>query len=71
MREWHFLPDRDGHHYYLRVTDIYRDDAIFVEYEIYRDEENQPIQIDFFEDEIKAIIKEVKEDYRNQEKYDF
>ena len=70
MTEWHFLPELDGHHYFLRVTDIFRDDGIVVEYEIYRDEEKDPITIDFFQKEIDQIIKQVQDDYRNQEKYD-
>lgn len=67
MREWHFLPEKDGDHYTLRVVDIYRDDALFVDYEIYRNEENTPIEIDFFQKEIDELIKEIKDEYIKEE----
>lgn len=70
MNDWHFLPEKDGHHYFLRVTDVYRDDWIIVEYEIYRDEEKDPIEIDFFQQEIDTIIKQVKEFYKDMERTD-
>lgn len=67
MKEWHDLPQKDGDYYYLKVVDIYRDDALFVDYEIYMNECEEPVQIDFFQDEINQIIKKVKDEYRNQE----
>ena len=68
MIEWYSLPEKDGKHYFLKVVDIYRDDGLIVEYEIYCDEEIDPIQIDFFQDEIEKIVEEIKEDYRKQER---
>jgi hypothetical protein len=70
MREWHDLPQKDGDYYYLKVVDIYRDDALFVDYEIYKNECEEPIQIDFFQEAIEKIIQQVKEDYREMERND-
>ena len=68
MREWYFLPEKDGQHYFFKVVDVYRDEGLVVEYEIYRDEEIDPIQIDFFHEEIEKIIEEVKNQYRKEER---
>ena len=68
MIEWYSLPEKDGKHYFLKVVDVYRDEGLVVEYEIYRDEEIDPIQIDFFQDEIEKIIEEVKKEHRKEER---
>lgn len=70
MKEWHFLPERDGKHYFLRVVDVYRDDSIIIEYEIYCDEQPDPIEIDFFQTEIDDILKQVKQEFKDMERYD-
>lgn len=67
MRRWHFLPDKDGESYYLKVVDVCRDEYLHVEYEIYKNECEEPIEIDFFKEEIAKIIKEIKDEYRQEE----
>jgi hypothetical protein len=70
MREWHDLPQKDGDYYYLKVVDVYWDDYVIVDYEIYKNECEEPIQIDFFQAEIDQIVKQVKDDYREMESND-
>ena len=70
MKEWHDLPQKDGDYYYLKVVDVYRDDALFVDYEIYKNECEAPIQIYFYQTEIEQILKQVKEDYKEMERND-
>jgi hypothetical protein len=36
---------------------------LYVEYEIYKNEDDQPIEIDFFQDEINKIIRRIKDEY--------
>lgn len=70
MREWHDLPQKDGDYYYLKVVDVYRDDGLIVDYEIYKNECEEPIQIDFYQAEIDQIVKQVKDDYKEMERTD-
>lgn len=70
MREWHDLPQKDGDYYYLKVVDVYRDDGLIVDYEIYKNECEEPIQIDFYQAEIDQIVKQVKDDYKEMERND-
>lgn len=70
MREWHDLPQKDGDYYYLKVVDVYRDDYVIVDYEIYKNECEEPIQIDFYQAEIDQIVKQVKDDYKEMESND-
>lgn len=63
MNEWYDLPQKDGDYYYLKVVEVYTDDTLEVVYEIYKNECEDPIQIDFFQDEIYQTIKQVKRDY--------
>ena len=69
MYEWHSLPEKDGDHYFFKLVDVYRDDGLIVDYEIYKNEELEPVIIDFFEKEIEEIVEKIKEAYRNEENH--
>ena len=68
MNEWSYLPEKDGIHYFLKVVDIYRDEGLVVEYEIYQGDAEEPVQIDFFQKEIDEIIEKAKREYLNEER---